>query len=351
MPKSEVTVSELVSIIGGKLHGDPNLVIEKFAALNNSCFKNATFSSSIFITNEITECSASLLILGEKVQEIHTTIERRTKNGLSTIVFENPYLFFARASAYILNKNRTLSCKIVIHPTAIVHDSVILKKGVQIGPGCVVEAQAIVGEFSVINALSFIGKNSVIGSNGYFHPRSTVLSNVIMGDNVILHSGSVIGSDGFGFVLNKQNIWEKIPQTGFVKIGNNVEIGSNTTIDKGTFEATKISSGAKLDNQVHVAHNVSIGENTVIAGCVGIAGSAKIGNKCQIGGAAGILGHLEICDSVIIGPMSLVLSNITKAGKYVGIYPLQTDRDWKKSSSIIKKLNSLRNKLFRAKNR
>jgi UDP-3-O-[3-hydroxymyristoyl] glucosamine N-acyltransferase len=157
-----------------------------------------------------------------------------------------------------------------------------------------------------------------------------------------VHSGAVIGADGFGFAPQPDGAWMKIPQVGGVVIGNDVEIGANTTIDRGTLEDTSIGHGVKLDNQIQIAHNVVIGDHTAMAACVGIAGSARIGAHCQIGGAAGILGHLSIADGTIIGPMSLVMSGIDKAGKYVGVYPLAAQADWEKSAAAVRRLPELR---------
>ena len=350
MLKSEVKASDLVSLIGGKLHGDPDLVIGKFVSFKNGCTGDSVFVSNRSNTQEIYDSYASFLVIRQDQPDKQKIINARVSRGMTTVVHLNPYLFFIRATEHINMIKNSFDSEIHIHPSAVVDKSVVVKKGVKIGAGCVIEAEVTIGEFSNINALSFVGKKSCIGSNCYFHPRSTILSHIVIGNNVILHSGCVVGSDGFGYILNEKSCWEKIPQNGFVIIGDNVEIGANTTIDKGTFNSTTVKSGAKLDNQVHVAHNVIIGNNTAIAGCVGIAGSAEIGNNCQIGGAAGILGHLKICDKTIIGPKSLVLSDISTPGKYVGVYPLQTDRAWKRSISIVKKLDSLRKKLFIAKN-
>jgi UDP-3-O-[3-hydroxymyristoyl] glucosamine N-acyltransferase len=350
MQKSEVTVSDLVSIIGGDLYGKPSLAIEKFASLKKAGPNQASFATHRINVNDILNCSASLLVIGQDQLESKKIVNVRLSYGLATIICAEPYLFFVRASSHINKSFNTPKTEINIHPTATVDKSVVLKKGVRIGAGCVIEPEVSIGEFSIISSLSFIGTKSIVGSNCLFHPRSTVLSDVIIGKNVILHSGCIIGSDGFGYLINNESSWEKIPQSGSVNIGDNVEIGANTTIDKGTFDSTTINSGCKVDNQVHIAHNVTIGKDTAIAGCVGIAGSAEIGDQCQIGGATGILGHLKICDKTVIGPMSLVLSDITKSGKYVGVYPLQTDREWKRSSSIVRNLDSLRKKLFRAKN-
>ncbi len=350
MPKSELTVLDLVSTIGGDLHGKQDLVVSKFSSLAKANFGEGAFATKQKNIDEIYSCNASLLVIYKEQPEVNKIIRTRTTRGLATVTYLDPYLFFAQASTLINNFSLDSNTQIDIHPSAIVDKSVVLKKGVQIGPGCVIEPEVKIGEFSKIKALSFIGKKSTIGSKCFLHPRTTVLSNVFVGDNVIFHSGSVVGSEGFGYVLDANDNWVKLPQDGYVRICDNVEIGANTTIDKGTFDSTTINSGTKLDNQVHIAHNVKVGKNTAIAGCVGVAGSADIGNQCQIGGAAGILGHLKICDKAVIGPMSLVLSNINKPGKYVGVYPLQTDKEWKRSSSIIRKLNALRKKLFTVKN-
>ena len=350
MPKSEIKVSELVSVFGGELYGDHDFVIDKFTSFENACPGDSVFLSRRINIQNIYDLRATFLVIGDNQPEKVKIINHRTSKGMTTVVHSDPYLFFIRTTEYITTNKNNFNSEIQIHPTAVVDKSAILKKGVKIGAACVVEAGVVIGQFSTVNALSFIGRNSLIGSNCLLHPRSTILSNIKIGNNVILHTGCVIGSDGFGYILNENSCWEKVPQNGFVFIGDDVEIGANTTIDKGTFDSTIIKSGSKLDNLVHVAHNVTIGKNTAIAGCVGIAGSAEIGDNCQIGGAAGILGHLKICDKTTVGPKSLVMADINIPGKYVGVYPLQTDKEWKRSISIVKQLDSLRKKLFTAKN-
>ncbi|MAI29135.1 MAG: UDP-3-O-(3-hydroxymyristoyl)glucosamine N-acyltransferase [Rickettsiales bacterium] len=347
MPKNEMKAYELVSSIGGKLYGDSSLVIKEFNSLENSSYEDASFVNNKIPKDKIIESKASLIVISDKNQFLDEIIKNRISRNLTTISYYDPYLFFARASL-LLNK-KTIENKKKIDSSSIIDQSVIINDGVQIGPKCIIEKNVTIGRNSYISASTFIGENSIIGPNCFFHPRTTILSNVFIGKEVIVHSGAVIGSDGFGYALNKNQEWEKIPQSGNVKIGDNVEIGSNTTIDKGTFNSTVIGSGVKLDSQVHIAHNVLIGSNTAIAGCVGIAGSAKIGERCQIGGASGVLGHLTISDDTVIGPMSLVISDIKKPDKYVGIYPLQTHTDWRRTSVIIKKLKTIKNKLFIAK--
>ena len=177
-------------------------------------------------------------------------------------------------------------------------------------------------------------------SNSYIYSNVVIYANVKIGNNIIIHSGTVIGSDGFGYV-NDKNFWYKIPQTGGVIIGNDVEIGSNTSIDRGTLDNTIIGNGVKIDNQIQIAHNVAIGDNTAIAGCVGIAGSAKIGKNCTIGGGAGIQGHIEICDNTQITGMTKVSCNIKEAGVYSSGTPLMSNEEWLKNAARFKKLNEL----------
>ncbi|NBT77233.1 MAG: UDP-3-O-(3-hydroxymyristoyl)glucosamine N-acyltransferase [Betaproteobacteria bacterium] len=185
------------------------------------------------------------------------------------------------------------------------------------------------------------GEDVVIGEESRLYPRVTIYPECMIGSRVIIHAGVVIGSDGFGFARDG-SVWIKIPQTGRVRIGDDCEIGANTTIDRGAIEDTVIGAGCKLDNQIQVAHNVRIGEGCAIAACVGIAGSAVIGNHCQIGGGAGILGHLEIADHTIISAMSLVTRSITKPGFYTGVFPLMPNRDWEHAAAGLRRQVRLR---------
>jgi len=252
-------------------------------------------------------------------------------------------LFFAKAAGWLNRRNRqALVPETVVHPSAILGHGVTLGHRVSIGPGVVVGSGVIIGGDTDVDASCILGEGVSIGAGSHLHPRVTIAAGCQIGARAVIHSGAVIGSDGFGFAPQPDRSWLKIPQMGGVLIGDDVEIGANTTIDRGTLDATVIEHGVKLDNQIQIAHNVVIGRHTAIAGCVGIAGSAKIGAFCQIGGAAGILGHLEIAEGTIIGPMSLVMSSIQEPGKYVGVYPLQHQADWEKSAALVRRLPELR---------
>ena len=195
-----------------------------------------------------------------------------------------------------------------------------------------------------------VGADAVIGAATRLHPRAVVLDGCRLGERCIVHSGAVIGADGFGFAP-LDGRWIKIPQVGTVVIGDDVEIGANTTVDRGTMGDTVIEDGVKLDNQIQVAHNCVIGAHTVIAGCVGIAGSARIGRGCQIGGAAMIAGHITIADGCAIGPGTLVASSLTEPGHYTGFFPLMKNRDWERAAAIIRNLDDLRDRLRQLESR
>jgi UDP-3-O-[3-hydroxymyristoyl] glucosamine N-acyltransferase len=207
-----------------------------------------------------------------------------------------------------------------------------------------IEAGAQIGEHCVIGAGSHIGRNAFIGAYTQLHPRVSFLAGCRMGERGIIQSGAVIGGDGFGFA-NERGHWIKIPQMGAVQIGDDVEIGANTTIDRGALEDTVIEDGVKLDNQIQIAHNCVIGAHTAMAGCVGVAGSAKIGRHCTFGGAAMVLGHLTIVDNVHVSSGSLVSRSILEPGQYTGFYPLAKNADWEKTAAVVRQLGTMRERL------
>ena len=293
------------------------------------------------LNNDVNKCESSLLIVSPSLQGLDALIKARNTQKYATLVHKNPKLVFAKCSLLLTTISRTEESN--IHPKAIIHNSVILGKGVKIGPNVVIEKGSIIGSKTEIKAGSFIGNGVEIGSDCVIHPNVTINKDVVVGDSSIINSGSVIGGGGFGFSQDSAKAWHKIPQCGGVVISENVEIGANTTIDSGTFNPTTIGKGVKIDNLVHIAHNVTVCENTIIAGCVGIAGSAHIGEACQIGGAAGILDHVKIPDNSIIGPMTLVMSSIKTSGSYVGVYPMQEKMRWKKSAVFLKNLGCKNN--------
>ena len=341
MTKNEISVKDLVALFGGELYGNDNLRINGFKDLVNGSNNSASFFDSGRLNNDVNKCNSSLLIVSPSLENLETLIKIRNSQKFATLVHRNPKLVFAKCSLLLTTICRTEERN--IHPKAIIHNSVTLGKGVQIGPNVVIEKGSIVGSKTEIGAGTFIGNGVEIGSHCVLHPNVTINNDVLVGDCSIINSGSVIGGGGFGYVQDSAKAWHKIPQCGGVVISENVEIGANTTIDSGTFNPTMIGKGVKIDNLVHIAHNVTVCKHTIIAGCVGIAGSAFIGEACQIGGAAGILDHVKIPDNSIIGPMTLVMSSIKTSGSYVGVYPMQEKMRWKKSAVFLKKLGCKNN--------
>ncbi len=341
MTKNEISVKELAALFGGDLYGNDSLRIKEFKDIADGSKNAASFFTSGRLNNDVTKCESSLLIVCPSLQDLEALIKARDTQQYATLVHKNPKLVFARCSKLLTTISQTVES--IIHSTAIIHNSVILGNGVKIGPNVVIEKSSIIGSNTEIKAGSFIGNDVVIGSDCVIHPNVTINNDVSIGGFSIINPGSVIGGGGFGFSQDSAKAWHKIPQCGGVIISENVQIGANTTIDSGTFNPTIIGKGVKIDNLVHIAHNVTVCENTIIAGCVGIAGSAYIGTACQIGGAAGILDHVKIPDNSIIGPMTLVMSSIKKSGSYVGVYPMQEKMKWKKSAVFLKKLGCKNN--------
>jgi len=271
--------------------------------------------------------------LGGELIGIINRVDLLDRSGTS-IVIDNPYLYFAKVSQ-LLNTSKTL--KKEIHKSAIIHPSCKLGQDVYIGPNVVIEENVSLGDDVIIHAGSIIESDSAIGNASVIHPHVVIKTNTIIGKNCILYAGCIIGSDGFGYAKDDSK-WLAIPQIGRVILGDNVDIGSNSTIDRGALDDTIISSGVKIDNLVQIGHNCLIGENTIIAGCVGIAGSAKIGKNCAIGGAAMILGHLSITDNVTISPGSMITRSIKTSGTYTALMPFQDHETWLKTAAKIKRL-------------
>ena len=258
-------------------------------------------------------------------------------DGKSLLISENPQYSFVQAIKALGIKS-TFGGD--IHPSAVIAESASLGSGVTIGAQAVIGDDVKVGAGTSIGAGSVIENAAIIGSQCLLHSRVTLGRSVILGDRCILHSGAVIASDGFGLVMHEQR-WEKVPQLGSVYIGDDVEIGANTTVDRGALDDTIIEQGCKLDNQIQVAHNVRIGAHTAIAACVGIAGSAIIGRHCKISGAAVVLGHLSVADNVTITAMSLVTKDIKEAGVYSSGTPLLENSLWHRCNVRYKSLDKL----------
>ncbi|AKE52527.1 UDP-3-O-(3-hydroxymyristoyl)glucosamine N-acyltransferase [Kangiella geojedonensis] len=328
----EKTLQELAQHLGAELQGEPQLTITAVLPLDKAEKNHISFVSDTKYLNRISECKAGALIVTPEVAKEATG---------NLLVMANPYLGFAKAAQIF---DTTPCPKAAIHPTAHIGDNVSLGKDVYIGPNVVIADDVTVGDYSVIEAGVYIGHSSVIGAHTRVYPNTVLYHDVTIGENCIIHANVVIGSDGFGYA-NDQGEWVKIPQVGGVTIGNNVEIGAHTAIDRGALEDTVIGNGVILDNHIHVAHNVIIGDFTAVAGCTAIAGSAVIGKYCTIAGRVSILGHLSICDKAHITATTFVNKSITKPGAYSSGTTHQDNKEWQKSAIRFRQLDSMWRKM------
>jgi len=328
----------LVERFGGQLVGDANLEVEGIAPLSDAGVSHISFLSNSKLRAQALQCKAAALI-------ISAADDAFIAAGYSgaRIITNNPYAYFARAAQYFASLTEIVPAA-GVHPTAAIAPTAQIAASAHIGAHVTVEEGAVIGENAVIDAGCYIGREAVIGDGTHFFANVTFHAYCQMGARGIIHSGAVIGTDGFGFA-NEGGVYIKIPQTGRVMIGDDVDIGANTTIDRGALADTIIEDGVKLDNQIQIGHNCHIGAHTAMAGCVGVAGSAKIGKYCTFGGAAMVLGHLEIVDRVHISSASMVSRSIMEPGQYTGFYPLAKNAEWEKSAAIVRNLPTMREKI------
>jgi UDP-3-O-[3-hydroxymyristoyl] glucosamine N-acyltransferase len=321
-------LSEIVAHLGGRILGSDDAIISQVATLETAQPAQISFLTNSKYRAQLASTRAGAVILGE-VDAAATEMPR--------IITDNPYAYFAKVSALL---NPLPVVKPGIHPSAVIGTGTKIDSTASIAATAVIGDGSTIGPFSVIGESCVIGDNVIIGSHARLYPRVVIYHDCLVGDSLIAHSGVVIGSDGFGFAMDEGR-WIKIPQIGRVVIGNDVEIGANTTIDRGALNDTVIENGVKLDNQIQIAHNVRIGAHTAIAGCVGIAGSTTIGRYCRIGGSAGILGHLQIADHVEIAAFTLIGKSILEAGSYAAIFPFAKAEDWRKNTVHLRHLDDL----------
>jgi UDP-3-O-[3-hydroxymyristoyl] glucosamine N-acyltransferase len=329
-------VSELVERFGGQLQGNPDTEVRAVAPLERAGPADISFLSNSRMRATAAHSRAGALILSPLDEEAV-----RTSYEGARIVTSNPYAYFARTAQYLAP--RTMP-EPGVHPSAVVHDSARVDPAAHIGPQVTVEAGAVVKAGAVIDAGCYIGREAVVGEETHFFANVTFHARCVIGARGIIHSGAVIGGDGFGFAV-ENGVYIKIPQTGRVVIGDDVDIGCNTTVDRGALDDTVIEDGVKLDNQIQIGHNTHIGAHTAMAGCVGVAGSAMIGKYCTFGGAAMVNGHIEIADHVNITAGTLVSNSIAEPGRYTGFYPIATNAEWERSAALVRKLSTMRERL------
>lgn len=318
-------LKELAERVGVSVVGDADSRIDSVASLQNAGPGSITFLADIRYKQYLMRTRASAVI---------ATKADAADCPTAVLISDNPYLTFAKIVVLL---HPQLPVAPGIHATAVVAPDCQIDPSVAIGPQTVIESGAIIGPDVVIGPGCIVGQGSLIGASCRLVARVTLCRRAVLGRRVIVHPGAVIGSDGFG-LAKSDGAWVKIPQLGRAVVGDDVEIGANTTIDCGTLEDTVLEDGVKLDNQIQIAHNVHIGAHTAIAGCVGIAGSTDIGRNCTIGGAAMIIGHIRIVDDVHVSGGTFISRSILKPGTYTGIYPFDEHAAWARSAAIMRRL-------------
>ncbi|WP_374338909.1 UDP-3-O-(3-hydroxymyristoyl)glucosamine N-acyltransferase [Methyloversatilis sp.] len=322
-------LGDIVARLGGELHGDADLLVEQVAPLDSAGPAHISFLASPRYRGALSSSGAGVIIVPPADGEALTRAHIRTRN---------PYLYFARV-AQMLNPEPATTGG--VDAGASVHPSAALEPTAHVAVGAVIGAGAVVGAGARIGAGSVVGEGARIGAFSRLHPRVVIYPHCVVGERCILHSGAVIGADGFGFARESDGSWVKIPQIGRVLIGNDVEIGANTTVDRGALGDTVIGDGVKLDNLIQIAHNVRIGDHTAMAACSGVAGSAVIGRRCMIGGSANIMGHIDIADDVVVSAVSFATRSIRAKGVYTGSVPSMEHREWTRNFSRLRQLDAM----------
>jgi UDP-3-O-[3-hydroxymyristoyl] glucosamine N-acyltransferase len=311
-------LGSIVELLGGDLQGDASLKIEGLAPLESATPQQLSFLSHPKYQNQLAASRAACVIVSPEMRG--AALARG-----ACIVTEQPYLYFARVTQ-LWKKSLPRTARPQIHPSAVIDPEAFVHSRACIGALCVIESGASVGADTVLKSRVTVGENCVIG------------------ERCLVHSGVVIGADGFGFAPHA-GAWEKIEQLGAVRIGNDVEIGANTCIDRGALQDTVIEDGVKLDNLIQIGHNVHVGKHTAMAGCAGVAGSATIGAHCTLGGGAIVLGHLTLADGVNISAATVVTRSLRKPGHYTGMFPIDDNAAWEKNAASLKQLHSLRDRI------
>ena len=333
-----IRLQELAQAIGAELRGDPELEITGVGTLQQAEPGQLSFLSNPHYRRHLKTTAASAVVLAP---------EDAPHSPVAALVTDNPYLGYARAAALLFPPP---SFEAGIHPSAVVAESASIDPSAHLG-ACVV-----IGEEVRIEAGVYIGAGSVIesgcrvGEASRLVARVTLCRDTRIGARCLIHPGAVLGADGFG-LANDQGRWEKVPQLGCVRVGDDVEIGANTTIDRGALEDTVLHDGVKLDNLIQIAHNVEIGEHTAMAGCSAVAGSTKIGSHCTVGGLTGVVGHLSIGDNVHFSAATLVTHSFEKPGYYSGGLPAMDNAEWRKAVARVRRLEAMSRELRALKKR
>jgi len=372
-----MTVQHLVERFGGTIQGDGSLSIRGLAPLDSAQADQLAFLANPKYLPQVSASQAGAVLIspadlarltagegapgaasttGDLAAEtaalrIHAQASRAGA-PITWIVTPNPYAYFARVAQLFIAAAEPVP-SVRVHASAVVDPAARVAASASIGPHAIIEAGAVIGERVRIDAHAVIGRGATIGDDTRIYPNVTIYHDCIVGNRVIVHAGAVIGADGFGFAPDfadtvspdAEGEWVKIPQVGRVRIGNDVEIGANTTIDRGAMADTIIEHSVKIDNLVQIAHNCRVGAYTVIAACAGIAGSTTIGRHCMIGGAVGIAGHVTLADRVIVTAKSGVSKSLKRAGVYTSAFPAIDNADWNKNAAVMRNLDKMRDRV------
>jgi UDP-3-O-[3-hydroxymyristoyl] glucosamine N-acyltransferase len=331
-----VRLADIVAALGGELVGDADTPIDRIATLESADSSSISFLSNARYAPQLASSLAACVIVSPAQREAAAA------RGI-TLVTDDPYLYYARLTQWWVRR-RAACARAGVHASAVIEPGARVDPSASIGPLAYVGARAEVGAGAVIAAQAHVAAFASIGVQTRLAPHAVVGEGCRIGARGIVHGGVVIGADGFGFAP-VQGRWEKIEQLGVVRIGDDVEIGANTCIDRGALDDTVIDDGVKLDNLIQVGHNVRIGAHSAMAGCVGIAGSARIGRHCTAGGGAIILGHLELVDHVHITAATVITRSILKPGTYSGLFPFDDNASWEKNAATLRQLHAMRERL------
>ena len=336
----QARLADLAALLGGELLGDAAKVVSHIGALDAADAHTISFLANPRYQSQLTATQAACVIVGPAMREAAAA------RG-AAIVCADPYLAFARLTQWWAMQLRRAPVA-GVHASAVVEEGAFIDPSASIGALAYIARGAIVGAGAIIGTHCHLGEGAAVGPGTVLKPRVTLADACRMGARGLVHSGAVIGADGFGFAPTNApdgSRWEKIEQLGGVRIGDDVEIGANTCVDRGALQDTVLEDGVKLDNLVQIGHNVHVGAHCAFAGCVGVAGSARIGRHCTAGGGAIILGHLEICDHVHITAATVITRSIHKPGQYSGAFPFDDNASWEKNAATLRQLHALRDRL------
>ena len=325
--QGDYSLGELAVRFGLGLRGEPDLRVSRVATLSNAGRGALSFLANPRYRRQMQSTRAAAVLVGP---------DHAASCPVAALIDPNPYLVYARIAELLHPQAPAAAAG--IHPTAVVAADARVAASATVGPLSVIEGDAEIGERVFVGPGCIVHRGARVGADSRLTARVTLCAAVRIGQRCILHAGAVIGADGFGFASNA-GTWVKVPQVGSVQVGDDVEIGANTTIDRGAIDDTVVEDGVKLDNQIQVGHNVTIGAHSAIAGCVGISGSTSIGRRCMIGGAVGIAGHLTIADDVVVTGCSLVSASIRQAGSYSSGMPAVETRKWRRMVARLRRLD------------